>query len=222
MTTDGTSAADVALFDFGGVVIKTPFELLDTEWRGPFDPEADLLWQQAVSEEITEREYWHRRASEFHPDAEDPTFAFMRELYDTDEARIVRPEIVALLDELDRRGIRTAGLTNDLAAFHPPEWIERMTVIRRFDPLIDLSHAGFLKPAAEAFEYTLKVLDVDASQVVFFDDQPQNVEGAQACGIRSVRCDPTDIAGSVGQLRRALAPAGGLPSSSGGEVHPPD
>lgn len=204
MTTERHDPVSVVLFDFGGVVIKTPFELLDTEWRGPFDPERDPLWQAAVSEEITEREYWHRRASELHPDAEDPTFAFMRQLYDTDEERIVRPEIVALLDELDRRGIRTAGLTNDLAAFHPPEWIERMTVIRRFDPLVDLSHAGFLKPAPTAFEYALKQLDVPPEKVLFFDDQPQNVEGAEEFGIAAVRCNPTDVNGSISRLWAAM------------------
>lgn len=192
------------LFDFGGVVIKTPFELLDTEWRGPFDPATDSLWRQSMAEEITEREYWHRRAREFHPDAPDPTFAFMRTLYDVEEGTIVRPEILAFLDELDDRGIRTAVLTNDLAAFHPQEWIDRMQIITRFDPLIDLSHVGFLKPSAEAFGHALKILDATPDEVVFLDDQPGNVDGARDVGITTVRLDPRAVAGSIDQLRTAL------------------
>lgn len=188
------------LLDFGGVVIRTPFELVDTEWRGPFDPATDALWRQAVSQEITEREYWHRRAVEFHPDALDPTLAFMHRLYDAEEADVVRPEILELLDGLEARGLRVAGLTNDLAAFHPQEWIDRMSVIRRFDPMIDLSHVGFLKPAPEAFEYALKQLDAEPDEVMFFDDQPQNVAGSLAYGMPAVRSDPTDIAGSIQQL----------------------
>ena len=66
------------------------------------------------------------------------------------------------LAHLQAAGLRTAVLTNDLAAFHPPEWIERITVIRRFDPLVDLSHVGFLKPQPEAFEHALKELGIPA------------------------------------------------------------
>lgn len=192
------------LFDFGGVVIRTPFELVDTDWRGPFDPAGDELWRRSVAHEITEREYWHTRALELHPDSDDPTFDFMRTLYDTDEDVIVRPEITALLDRLQARGVRTAVLTNDLTAFHPDEWVQRMSVIPRFDPLIDLSHVGFLKPSREAFDHALKILDADPGDVVFLDDQQPNVRGAQAVGIDAVWFDPTDVAGSVDRLEARL------------------
>lgn len=203
----GTPTTRVVLFDFGGVVIRTPFELHDHPWHGPFDPGADDLWEQSQRGEITERDYWHRRSAPLHPDSDDPTHDFMRTLYEQDEAAIVRPEVVALLDELQGAGLRTAVLTNDLAAFHPPEWIERMTVVRRFEPLIDLSHVGFLKPSPEAFEHALKVLDVapdHAGEVVFLDDQRRNVEGAEAVGLRGVWFDPTDVPGSVARLRAAV------------------
>lgn len=192
------------LFDFGGVVIKTPFELLDTPWRGPFDTTTDPMWVQSQTGVISEREYWERRAAEFHPGSADPTFDFMRPLYDVEETRIVRPEILALLDELDATGHRTAVLTNDLAAFHPDDWIERMTVIRRFSPVIDLSHVGFLKPAPEAFDHACKVLEVEPEQVVFLDDQKQNIAGAEAFGLHAVWFDPTDVEGSLDRLRAAL------------------
>lgn len=194
----------VVLFDFGGVVIKTPFELIDSDWRGPFDTATDPMWIESQTGVISEREYWERRAREFHPAAEDPTFAFMRGLYDVEEAAIVRPEIVALLDELRAAGHRTAVLTNDLAAFHPEEWIDRMTVIRRFDPLIDLSHVGFLKPQPEAFEHAGKLLEVEAEQIVFLDDQKQNIAGAVDAGLIAVWFDPTDVSGSLDRLRDAL------------------
>jgi putative hydrolase of the HAD superfamily len=196
--------SDTVLFDFGGVVIKTPFELVDTDWRGPFDTATDPLWLQSQTGVISERHYWDTRAREFHPDAADPTFAFMRGLYDVDEARIVRPEVVALLDELQAAGHRTAVLTNDLAAFHPEEWIDRMTVIRRFSPVIDLSHVGFLKPSAEAFEHACKELGATPDHIVFLDDQKQNVAGALDAGLRAVWFDPTDVAGSLDRLRDAL------------------
>ena len=207
--TEGPAA--VVLFDFGGVVIRTPFELHDYPWRGPFDVSTDPLWARSMAGEITEREYWHERAAAYFPQDEDPTHTFMRTLYEQDESVIVRPEIGALLDELQGAGVRTAVLTNDLAAFHPPEWIERMTVIRRFDPLIDLSHVGYLKPQPEAFEHALKSLGVsreDAASIVFLDDQPRNVAGAEACGLRGVHFNPVEVEASLDTLRKAA----GLPS----------
>lgn len=197
------SGLSTVLFDFGGVVIRTPFELLDTDWQGPFDPSLDPLWRAFQAGDMTEREYWHTRARQRHPDADEPVGAFMRTLYDTDEAVIVRPEIPVLLDELEGHGLHVAVLTNDLAAFHSDEWIDRMTVIRRFDPVIDLSHVGFLKPSTEAFTHACKLLDTDAGEVVFVDDQPANIAGARAYGLTAVWFDPTDIDGSIAQVLAA-------------------
>jgi putative hydrolase of the HAD superfamily len=205
------AVTSVVLFDFGGVVIRTPFELHGYAWRGPFDPATDELWRQSQRGEITEREYWHRRASAYHPDVEDPTYAFMRDLYEQDEAVIVRPEVLALLSSLEDAGVRRAVLTNDLAAFHPPEWIERMSVLRRFDPLVDLSHVGFLKPDPEAFEHALKELGIpleEAARVVFVDDQRRNVAGAMAVGMRGVWFDPTDVEGALARLRAEVGLSG--------------
>jgi putative hydrolase of the HAD superfamily len=199
----------VVLFDFGGVVIRTPFELASHEhgrdWMGPFDPDNnDELWELSQSGEITERDYWHRRAAELHPDSEDPTFTFMRTLYERPEDVVVRPEIVALIDELGHRELRVAALTNDLAKFHPQEWRDRMTVIQRFDPLIDLSHAGVLTPQPAPFERAIAELGVPASAVVFLDDQLPNVEGATAAGMTAVWFDPTQVEESLERLRAAL------------------
>lgn len=197
---------ELVLFDFGGVVLRTPFELFDGEppFRGPFDPEGDPLWRESMSGAITEREYWHRQASRIHPGADDPTYALMRQLYETDEGALVRPEVVSLLDDLDAGGYRMSVLTNDLQAFHGQRWVDRITVLRRFEEVIDLSHIGFLKPAPEAFDHALKIVDLPPEQVLFVDDQPLNVSGAEACGIPSVRFDPTDVPASVAAVRAHL------------------
>ena len=194
----------VALFDFGGVVIKTPFELHDHAWRGPFDPAADELWRQSQEGVITERDYWRLRSTPYFPEADDPTAAFMLDLYARDEADIVRSEVVDLIEQLRAQGIRVAALTNDLAAFHPPEWIARMSVIGRFDPLIDLSHHGALKPSAEAFAYATGTLGAEPQDVVLLDDQAPNVAGAEHAGLTGVWFDVTDPAGSVERFRKVL------------------
>ncbi|MEM7379216.1 MAG: HAD family phosphatase, partial [Pseudomonadota bacterium] len=64
------------VLDFGGVISRTLFEThRDNEralgvaagtlsWRGPFAPEGDRLWQRMQADEISERDYWHRRAQD--------------------------------------------------------------------------------------------------------------------------------------------------------------
>lgn len=95
------------LFDFGGVVIKTPFEMLhrveSPSWFGPFDSAADALWQEMRGGRISEREYWHRRASELFPGAEDPSRELIGIVFAPSAEEVVRPEIQALVAEASGR-----------------------------------------------------------------------------------------------------------------------
>ncbi len=193
------------LLDFGGVVIRTPFEMLHRvghpEWTGPFDPSADRLWLDMQAGDLTEREYWHRRADEVLPNASDPVSAMMNVLFAPPADDVVRQEVLVLLGEVDRPAV----LTNDLARFHPTEWLEEMGLAKTFDPLIDLSFSGRLKPHPSAYAHAMERLGVPADQVVFADDQPQNVEGASTFGMRAVWFDVTDPEGSVSRIRAELA-----------------
>jgi len=193
------------LLDLGAVVIKTPFEMLHhldgetSSWTGPFDPGADPEWQALQRQEITERQYWENRAREFF-DGSDPMPELFRVLLDHPEEDVVRPEMAAFLDEVQRPAV----LTNDMSRFHTPEWTDRMTVLRRFDPLIDLSHEAYLKPDPRAFQIALERLDSEAGQVLFVDDQPHNLTGALSVGMRTVWFNVTDVPGSIERIRKDL------------------
>ncbi len=58
-------------------------------------------------------------------------------------------------------------------------------VAAEFDEVIVSSREGSIKPDRELFERTLSRLNVHASEAIFFDDNPKNVEAARALGIRS-------------------------------------
>ncbi|MGH9117759.1 MAG: HAD family hydrolase [Acidimicrobiales bacterium] len=189
--------------DLGGVVIRTPFEMLDAVgspgWRGPFDPGGDDLWQAMQRGEITERDYWDRRARELF-DGADPVRDLMRVLLDRPEDDVVRPEMAAFLEEIDRPAV----LTNDMSRFHPPEWVAQMTILRRFDPLIDLSGGDVLKPDPRAFEVALERLGAEAGAVLFVNDQPGNLSGAAAVGMPTVWFDVTAVDESIDRIRAAV------------------
>lgn len=207
---------EVLLFDFGGVIIKTPFELVPAlerrlgldpiGWHGPFDPVRDPLWLRLTRREITEREYWRRRALELAPvlgSDTDPVRSLFEAMYDLDESDIVRPETRALVDRAAGQK-RLAVLTNDLGRFHSPEWKARMSILGRFETVIDLSEWGVLKPHPDAYEVALAQLGVAAHDVLFVDDQPANVAGARSVGLHAIGFDVTSPASSVAAVAQAL------------------
>ncbi|MFM9135929.1 MAG: HAD family hydrolase, partial [bacterium] len=130
MVTAGTPTVEAVLFDMGGPVVRTPFEMLRylegacgaperaLDWTGPFDPESDALWQRMQVGEITEREYWHQRAAQAAPFTGSPNVKRLFSLAFADPDECIRPEAVALLDECQERGLRTGILTNDMRDFN--------------------------------------------------------------------------------------------------------
>lgn len=185
------------LLDFGGVVIRTPFEMLhrvgDPAWNGPFDPESDPLWSRSQAGEMSERAYWHQRSSEIFGEAEDPVRELMHRLFAPPAEEVVRPETTRLIELVEEAAV----LTNDLSRFHSDGWLGDMGLNGVFDPLIDLSYLGFLKPDQQAFSHAVEVLGVAPEEIVFVDDQPQNIVGAELAGFVGVWFDVTDPAGSV-------------------------
>lgn len=207
------------VLDFGGPVIRTPFELRNVgeaaaglqpgalAWEGPFDPGADADWRAMQAGEITERDYWQRRADEFAeltgaPATYNGLFAGM---YAADEAELVRPEAVELIAEARRRGMAVAVLTNDLRAFHGPEWVARMTVLATVDLIVDGSVEAVLKPDPRIYGLVTSRLGVAAEDCVFVDDQPGNVAGARAVGMTAVWFDITDPGASFAAVHEVLA-----------------
>ena len=192
------------LLDFGGVVIRTPFEVLhrvgSPPWTGPFDPASDPMWRDLQAGRLSEREYWRRRAAELYPEADDPSRELMGAVFAPPPEEVVRLETRRLVSELGGAAV----LTNDLAHFHDDDWLAAMGLTDVFHPLIDLSHVGYLKPRPEAFAHALTVMEADPAEVVFVDDQPYNIEGARRHGLEAVWFDVTDPVGSVERVRRAL------------------
>jgi putative hydrolase of the HAD superfamily len=72
------------------------------------------------------------------------------------------------------------------------------------DCVVDASITHILKPDPRAYELALKALDLAATEVVFIDDQPRNVAGGHAVGIRSLHLDITNHEACIAQARLIL------------------
>jgi putative hydrolase of the HAD superfamily len=200
-----------ALFDFGGPLLLTPFELGAAAARalgvdesslapGPFDPDRDPRWKAWQAGEITERQYWAERAEPLGIDVK----AYMRAFYEPTGDHLVRPLTWSMVTEVQAAGFRVGVLTNDLSAFHSAEWAEGISVFKQIDTLVDLSMTGHLKPHPLAYAAGIAAMTADPADIVFLDDQLPNVNAARDAGMTAVWFDPTDVDASVAAFRAAL------------------
>ena len=199
------------ILDFGGVVTRTLFETHDiTEqalglpagslsWLGPFDTSTDPLWVSMQKREITERQYWERRAAEVGrqlgedwPDMQ----TFVRRARGADPELVVRPEARMAIREAREAGMRLAILSNELDLFYGADFRKRLPLIEQFEVVVDATYTGILKPDPRAYELVIAALSLPRENCVFVDDQRKNIEGAEAVGLPCVHFDVTDPAAS--------------------------
>lgn len=221
--TPQTARFDGLLLDFGHVVLVTAFERhTETErgyglrsgtltWLGPFDPSTDALWRDHQAGRVSERDYWRIRGEEVERAAgrSGGLRDYLRVCFSGSEEDFVRPEIVALVADAKAAGIRVGLLTNEAELFHGREWIDSLAFFATLDAVVDASVTNILKPSPEAYRLALDALGLPAERVLFVDDQPANVAGAEAVGLPAVHFDVTDVAKSVALVRERL----GLDSS---------
>src|SRR5580704_5787351 len=216
---DGNSPCRALLLDFGSVIQKSFFETrADIErilrippgtlgWAGPFDPESDPLWRQVVTGELSERDYWNQRAREVGSlIGEDWRIRdFCRKHNELPANVVLRPEMLDLISDVKQAGLKFGILTNELELFHGKDWLLTMPFTHMVDAIVDATHTHILKPDPRAYALALEGLDLPANEVVFIDDQPRNVAGGSAVGIRSFHLDITNPLESIAQVRLAMS-----------------
>lgn len=206
------------LLDVGAVVVRTPFELHRVAearyglprgslgWMGPYDPSSDPLWCSMQAGQLSELDYWHQRAEETERRAgrRGGLQDYIAMCFGGPQSEFVRPEAEALVGDARAAGLKIGILTNETELMQGRAWIDRVDVFRSVDALVDASVTGVMKPDPAAYALALDALGLPPGRVLFVDDQPKNVAGAEAVGIAAVRFDPTDIPASFAAVRRRL------------------
>ena len=222
------------MLDFGGPVLLTPFELTATAeqrlglpagrlaFSGPFPPVRDAEWQRVLGGALSERAYWTRRGAEFaaamghspdpgHGDGTSGIKALMAALFHGPPRGLLRPGALALMRDARAAGLPVGILTNDLRLFQPADFVAGLALGELADDVIDGSLEGIMKPDPRIYRLSAARLGVACEDVVFLDDQPVNLAGAEAVGMTAVRVDVTNPQAAFDHAR-ALA---GLPPAPG-------
>ncbi|MEA1062933.1 glucose-1-phosphatase [Erwinia sp. HR93] len=98
----------------------------------------------------------------------------------------LRPETLAIMQRLREQGHRVVVLSNT-NHLHTTFWLEKYPEIRETSDRIWLSQEmGMRKPEPAIYQKVLSEEGYSASDALFFDDNLENIRGAEQCGITSI------------------------------------
>ena len=95
------------------------------------------------------------------------------------------PGMAALLDRLQPR--YTLGCLSNTVPWHWAAGLRQVPALRRMQHLFVSFELRCRKPGARIYQLALEALELPARQVLFVDDRPENVTGAEAVGMRALR-----------------------------------
>jgi putative hydrolase of the HAD superfamily len=208
------------IFDFGGVLSKTLFETHamteialglppDTlQWRGPFDPANDSLWQSMQRNEISERDYWLTRSKEVGAMLGEnwtDMQTLVKRSRSAEPDKVIRPEVALVINEAKEKGLKLAILSNELDMFYGKELRSTLQVLQNFDTIVDATYTGILKPDARAYALALDAMRLNKSECLFIDDQKRNIDGALAVGLACVHFDVMNPDASCLEIQQFMA-----------------
>ncbi|MFM8810780.1 MAG: HAD-IA family hydrolase [Actinomycetota bacterium] len=205
------------LFDFGGVVLSSPFEAFNL-YEDRSGLPRDFI--RRVNSENPDSNAWARlERSELSPTEFDEVFARESEAlgHRVPGADIlsllhgdIRPEMVRAIDVVKDNGYLTACLTNnvlstpdDRSAPDAAKRKEIAAILERFDALIESSKVGVRKPEPRFYEIACATLAVEPIECVFLDDLGINLKPAAAMGMKTIKV--TSAAQALGELSQILS-----------------
>jgi putative hydrolase of the HAD superfamily len=188
------------LWDFGGVILSSPFEAFASYERERGLPEGFLRTLNATN---PDGNAWARL------ERSEVDLAGFAELYEAEAAaaghRIdaggvlallsgeLRPAMVQALRRIRGEGLVQACLTNNVAGMEAarPELAEVMDI---FDAVLESSQLGVRKPDPRFYDLALEAVDVTPTEAVFLDDLGINLKPARALGIHTIKVVDPDQA----------------------------
>ena len=210
------SPIQAVLWDFGGVILSSPFEAFNTyeaEKGLPLDlirrvnstnPHSNA-WALLERNDISPQEFDSLFATESEALGHRVPGADVLALLSGD----VRPRMVQALDTVKAAGFKIACLTNNVVSTEEPateRQAEVRSIMHKFDHVVESSKVGCRKPEPRFYEIACELLQVSPTECVFLDDLRINLKPAAAMGMRTIKVvNPDDaLAELSGHLDLAL------------------
>ena len=185
------------LFDFGGVILTSPFEAFSRYEQSRGIPDGFLRGLNATNPDTNAWSQFERNTvpfDEFCRLYEDEAAAAGHQIDGREVIALlageIRPEMVTALRRCKER-LATACLTNNFTSFDDFPRQTRATgrdeVLGLFDVIVESSKVGVRKPEPRFYEIALELLGIEASEAVFLDDLGINLKPAKAMGMTTIK-----------------------------------
>ncbi len=204
-----TSSFRAVFWDFGGVILSSPFDaFLQYEAKkglpqgflrkvNATNPDTNA-WALLERNEVSPRDFNELFMGEStalgHPVPGSDVLALL--------AGEIRPAMVQALDTVKAAGYRMACLTNNVVGGDgaSPERREAIAAIMsRFDAVVESSKVGCRKPETRFYEIACETLQVSPHECVFLDDLGVNLKPAAAMGMHTIKViNPDDALVALG------------------------
>ncbi len=199
------------LFDFGGVVLSSPFEAFN-QFEAANNLPPDIIrtinttnpdnnaWAKLERSDVSPREFGELFSAEAAALG-----------YEVDGSAIlgllsgeIRPEMVEALRRIGEAGFKTACLTNNFVSHEdrgsgvdssdPERAAALKKIMAMFDEVVESARVGIRKPEPRFYEIALEKLGIEASEAVFLDDLGINLKPARAMGMTTIKVLSADQA----------------------------
>ena len=192
-----TRRFDAVLFDFGGVMVSSPFDLAGRAgakagvdpavvlelMMGDYTADTDHPWHRLERGEIGISEYAVGLMTRCQEAGVDLDFSAMKSFYGQ---LTVHQPMVDAVRRLKQDGYRTGLLTNNVKEAGG-EWRTKLPLDELFDAVVDSCEVGMRKPNPAIYHLALDRLGrVEPERAIFLDDAPGNVAGAEQAGLTAI------------------------------------
>ncbi|QGG94801.1 HAD-IA family hydrolase [Actinomarinicola tropica] len=197
-----------ALFDFGGVILSSPFEAFDRYERENGLPEGLIRTLNATNPDDNAWAKLERSQVDLGQFAELFEAEARAVGYEVDGRAVlgllggtVRPEMVEALRRCKER-LLTGLLTNNFVSGAARDAAEDPTgrtaqiaeIMGMFDAIVESSKVGVRKPDPRFYEMACEMLGIEPSEAVFLDDLGINLKPARALGMTTIKVVDPDAA----------------------------
>ena len=191
-----------ALFDFGGVILTSPFDAFAGYEREHDLPHGFLRRLNATNPDDNAWARLERNqidldgfCAEFEAEASAAGHPIDARAVLELLAGEVRPEMVEAVRRCGDR-LKTGMLTNNVASMGAEEMSgagSHADVLGLFDVIVESSKVGVRKPDPRFYEMACELLDIEPHHAVFLDDLGVNLKPARALGMTTIKVeDPSD------------------------------
>ena len=201
MGDDPAGQIRAVLWDFGGVLLSSPFEAFNRYEERAGLPRDFIRGLNATNPDTNAWAKYERNEVSFDQFCdlfEGEARAAGHRLKAREVMPLlageIRPAMVEALRRCKESGLKTAMLTNNVVGFSNNEGSRHSSVLQLFDAIVESSKVGVRKPDKRFYLMACEQIAIEPSEAVFLDDLGVNLKPARELGMTTIKVNDPELA----------------------------